>query len=278
MAVTPSPKESLKQYEEWLVREELMASLDSARSGYEKNRDLVLEHIARHDFWEQINNNELTWTEEFRNQTTYGLFRPKIGVGLDLVGKPWESYFEKTWRLNILQNRNAPQSPPQPMRWWIGDKARRWIKPKDLYLLNDVVRGTIVVRYLDGVRFLAARLEKLAESMSLPCEVIWQAQSAGHHAAHLYIDFECDWIDGGVTASETFKVEIQIVTEIRNVVREITHWSYENSRVGERRSGEEQWQWNPFDPAFVPNFLGHLVQYIDGTIVVARDAIQEETQ
>jgi len=62
-------------------------------------------------------------------------FRPDIFV------KPWASFLQKTYRKNVIQNPHFP-SPPQD--GWC-------LPPRWLTRIHDIVRTSIVVKYLDGV-------------------------------------------------------------------------------------------------------------------------------
>jgi hypothetical protein len=59
----------------------------------------------------------------------------------------------KTFRKNILDNKNWPDEP-----------GNGWIVPDNWYTkVNDIIRTLIIVKYLDGVDFVQERIGSLCD-------------------------------------------------------------------------------------------------------------------
>ena len=61
-------------------------------------------------------------------------------------------------------------------------------------------------------------------------------------------------------------VEVQLCTQIQEVIRSLTHVFYKKRRVKPRAPGHK-WQWDCEGDEFVPNYLGHMLHYADGMIM-----------
>lgn len=124
--------------------------------------------------------------------------------------KPYSSFIGKGFRRNCLENEHWPDPPPEG--WWLPDS---WFR-----LAKDIVRTSLVVKYLDGVRFLGERLVSLADTHGLESDLTWEARAEGYYAAHLVTQHEVEiprenWDTERITAS----VEIQVTTQLQEVIR-----------------------------------------------------------
>ena len=91
-----------------------------------------------------------------------------------LQTKSFESFLGKTFRINVLHNKNWPKEPS-----WLNQKM--WILPRNWFSrINDVVRACVVVKYFDGVKFLTSRLEGECANHDLRCDLAFQARDEGH--------------------------------------------------------------------------------------------------
>ena len=66
-------------------------------------------------------------------------------------------------------------------------------------------------------------------------------------------------------------IELQITTQLQEVIRKLLHSYYENVR---KRAGEREdvkWQWNYKSEEFAANYLGHILHYIEGMIMEVRE-------
>jgi len=179
----------------------------------------------------------------------------------ELQIKPFGSFLLKTFRQNVISNPNWPRPPD--CGWLLPDN---WFSR-----VNDAVRTCFVVKYLDGVAFLAAQLAERAKAAAYESKVDFEAKEEGYYAAHFYVTFPCevpreDWDTKGVTIS----VEIQITTQLQEVIRRLLHKYYEQRRT-ERPSPDVKWQWDYRSDEFAANYLGHILHYVEGMIMDVRD-------
>lgn len=125
------------------------------------------------------------------------------------------------------------------------------------------------MKYLDGVEFLVEKIKSLDND----CKVEFKAKEEGYYAAHIYINriFEIPKLDWN-TRKEEFLVEIQITTQLQEVIRKLLHKHYEENRKKLKADIEStKWQWDYKCDEFSSNYLGHILHYIEGMIMDIRD-------
>ena len=66
------------------------------------------------------------------------------------------------------------------------------------------------------------------------------------------------------------EVELQVTTQLQELIRSLLHVHYEKRRK-EHEALEEQWQWDYKSDEFATNYLGHILHYVEGMIVEVRD-------
>lgn len=93
----------------------------------------------------------------------------------------------------------------------------------------------------------------------------------GHYAGH--VDFcpvfripNVEW----ETESVAVGVEIQVTTQLQELIRNLLHKHYEARRIG--AVPDRPWQWDYESTEFAANYLGHILHYIEGMIVDVRQA------
>jgi hypothetical protein len=137
------------------------------------------------------------------------------------------------------------------------------------------VRTLFVVKYLDGVSNLADRIKDLASKHGIKCETDFEAREEGYYAAHICprLSFDILRRNWG-TENVNISIEIQITTQLQEVIRRLLHNFYEEkrSRISEP---ELKWQWDYKSSAFKSNYIGHVLHYIEGMIMDIRDPQSE---
>jgi hypothetical protein len=63
--------------------------------------------------------------------------------------------------------------------------------------------------------------------------------------------------------------EIQITTQLQEVLRRFLHFQYEKDR-NTRSVSSIPWQWRYRDDEFFSNYLGHMLRSVEGQIMDAR--------
>ena len=179
--------------------------------------------------------------------------------------KPWDSLLDKCYRKNVLENEVFPNSPPEG---WITEK--NWLDR-----IHDVVRTTVVVRYMDDIFTVAKLLQEVAADEGIEIDVNFKARNEGYYAVHVSVPMRLQYAESGwEPLFANIQVEIQLCTQIQEVIRSLTHVFYMKRRVRPREPGHE-WQWNCESDEFVPNYLGHMLQYADGMIMNSRLAMSD---
>lgn len=258
-----------KEYKEWLRSEHKIEIDGRTRTHYESVTRKIKQDFESSDFWKVLKNDLREYNDKYHIDTGYDLFekfdRPELLI------KPFDSFLLKTFRKNIRDNKNWPQKPPGG-----------WILPRNWFSrINDVLRTLFFVKYLDGVEFFARQLESLCDD-GLSFSKTFEAREEGYYAAHIYVRraFEIPRVDWD-TESVNCSVEIQISTQLQEVIRTMLHKYYEERRVGVH--GSRKWQWDYKSDEFAANYLGHILHYLEGMIMEVRekqkghtDGIEEE--
>lgn len=176
--------------------------------------------------------------------------------------KSLNSVIIKAFRKDFLQNNDFLHEPKDG-----------WILPDNwFYKLNDILRTTIVVKYLDGVSFLLERLKEYAEKNNCPFIYDYEARENGYYAAHtgtrvhLSMPRMSDWADEIVDIN----FEIQITTQLQSLIKNLLHSYYEQDRKKET-DADYIWQWDYTNDRFNTNYLGHIVHYVEGMVVNLRE-------
>jgi hypothetical protein len=190
------------------------------------------------------------------------------GVGLtsiphsgEVVVKPWPSFVSKSYRINVLNNKEFPEPP-------FGKEG--WLLPSNYFTrVNDVIRTTFVVRYLDGVQEIKGRIEALAAELGARCGSKLEGTPAGYYAGHIVVEIpvklpSVTWVQRDVS----LPIEIQVTTQVKEVIKELLHRTYQQQRL--EAQDDVSWQWEYESRPFAANYLGHILQYVEGRIMNVR--------
>jgi hypothetical protein len=93
----------------------------------------------------------------------------------------------------------------------------------------------------------------------------------GYYAVHLYFtdEYEIPRIDWD-TEKCKISFEIQITTQLQEVIKNLLHKYYERRRI-EFEPTDQKWQWDFRSLEFSTNYLGHILHYVEGMIVDIRE-------
>src|SRR4030042_4687998 len=137
-------------YNVWLKENLDVAITETDRTHYEAAAAKIKYDFESSSFWQKLKKNLREYNDEYVVSTAYPLLVNRDEIP-ELKVKPWSSFVDKTYRENVVKNAN-----------WPGPPGDGWIIPGNWYArIHDIVRTTIVVKYLDGVSFLAEKLETL---------------------------------------------------------------------------------------------------------------------
>jgi len=128
-----------------------------------------------------------------------------------------------------------------------------------------------VVKYLDGVDFLVAAMQSTCADSKLDSRQYFEAREEGYYAAHFYVyrEFEIPKITWD-TQKVTTSIELQITTQLQEAIRQLTRKYYEERRQ-RLKAPDTKWQWDYTSEEFVPNYLGHILHYLEGMIMEVRE-------
>lgn len=252
-----SKPSNLEEYAKWLKDKHDVEITRTTRTLYESVANKIKADFESSLVWTQLVNSLANYNAEYLVNTGYHLFEklepPKVLI------KPFDSFVLKGFRKNVVQNPNWPDPPPNG-----------WILPDNWYSkIGDVVRTLFVVKLLDGSQFLSAKVMNVCKQLGLECSEAFEAREEGYYAIHVSVQqvyeipkFPFD------TDKVAIDTEIQVTTQLQEVIRRMLHKYYELRRT--KGTGEEQglkWQWDYKSDEFAANYLGHILHYVEGMIM-----------
>lgn len=250
---------NVEEYKKWL-KDKLSIIINSkTENHYNSIAAKIKADFLISKVWNDILDQLNSFNTDYLAKTNYQLltadFKP------ELVTKSFSSFFEKTFRKNIVYNNNFPDPP-----------HGGWITPDNwIENTNDILRTFFVVKYLDGVEFLMNKIQQCLTDNSLACQNHFEARDEGYYAVHIYThqDFEIPKIDWD-TEIKHIQIELQITTQLQEVIGKLTHQLYEDRRIKLDKS-DKKWQWNYESEEFTTNYLGHILHYVEGMIMEVRN-------
>ena len=262
--MTNKKPKDINEYKKWLKEKHKIEISDKTQKNYDSVTNRIKIDFEKSDFWNKLTDNLREYDGDYLAKTGYNLLTH--GFEPVLHEKSFESFLLKTFRINIIENKCWPDEPKDG-----------WILPNNWFSrINDIVRTLFEVKYLDGVEFMINKVKSICEEYKMGCKVSLEATEVGYYAAHLYIKekieipkvtWDTEWIN--------VSIEIQITTQIQEVIRKLLHKYYEDAR--KRLEKEDiKWQWNYKNPEFATNYLGHILHYVEGMIMEIREKQKEE--
>lgn len=262
--MTNKKPKNIDEYKKWLKESYGFKISDSTQTYFDSVTSRIKLDFDKSYFWIQLTKNLKEYDGEYLAENGYHLLtsfsKPELHV------KSFDSFLLKTFRKNVLENKLWPNEP-----------EGSWILPNNWYSrINDIVRTLFEVKYLDGVDFMIRKIKSICEEHNMRCEASLEATEEGYYAAHLDIrkkieipkvNWDTEWID--------VSIEIQITTQIQEVIRKLLHKYYEATRKKLEKE-EIKWQWNYKSEEFVANYLGHILHYVEGMIMEIREKQKEK--
>jgi len=262
--MTNKKPKDIGEYKEWLKENHGFEISNRTQRYYKSVTSRIKQDLEKSVFWIQLTENLKEYDGEYLTETGYNLFNH--GFELILHEKSFDSFLLKTFRKNIIENKCWPDEPKD-----------RWVLPNNWYSrINDIIRTLFEVKYLDGVDFMIGKVKSICEERSMECKASLEATEEGYYAAHLYIrkkfeipkvTWDTEWVD--------VSIEIQITTQIQEVIRKLLHKYYEYKRKILEKE-DIKWQWNYKSDEFASNYLGHILHYVEGMIMEIREKQKEE--
>jgi ppGpp synthetase/RelA/SpoT-type nucleotidyltranferase len=252
--------QNIKEYINWIENKFNVKIAGQTKAHYNAAALKVKEEFVTSKLWNNIFNEFKNISEEYELSTHSSLLAlPSEEIQFSI--KEFDSFLLKTFRRNVLTNSLWPKEPKDG-----------WITPDNWFSnINDIVRTSIIVKYLDGVEFLLNNLFELANKEGAKTKKYYVGGVDGYYAAHIYvtIEYELPTMDFN-TQNKLVSVEIQITTQIQEVIKNLLHKHFEIRRI-KKPSKPEEWQWDYQCEEFATNYLGHMLHYIDGMIIGLKD-------
>lgn len=231
--------------------------------------------LATPGYWENLAENAATWA----NEVTVGPFWKRLTKELDR----WRSEYREQTGAALLDRPGLPDFTGKSVVG-IKDKfARRWTSERreamfrdgapPIPQLGDLVRTRIICPYIDGVEYLAGKIEAIADEMGIFKARQRQGSLQGYFAQHIGVTQSVFYRLAGRPTAAEIDCEIQIATTLATRMWDAGHPVYEVERQAAAQSTE--WQWNPADPRFLSNQLGHMLHLADGLLIQLREALRK---
>lgn len=251
---------TLDEYFAWAVDNIASDFTDAtSQSLYETNLANYFNSISAQPFTQGFTRELERFEVEYRQEKNSELLMEK--PILNLLQKPYESAVDKSFRHNILRNENFPNPP-----------KNGWITTDNMhYCLNDAIRSSIVCKFIDGPSYVTDRLMAYAKSLGLERRRYSQEREDGYYAYHYYVKFPVKSLDKSWQISDTYiEVEIQVTTQLQDVLRNLTHVFYREIRLspGDDKS---KWKWDFGSNRFRVSYLSHALHLLESIILESRD-------
>ncbi len=261
--MTIAKPKNVDEYRKWL-KDFLNITVDKkTENHYDSVANKIKTDFEKSKVWTELISRITDINNEYLTLTSYPLlineFKP------ELVTKSFSSFFEKSFRKNVVFNKKwrDDDNPQPPHGGW--STPENWFEQT-----NDILRTYFVVKYLDGVDFLMKKIISNYETNGLQCNNSFEARDEGYYAVHVYThyDFEIPKLTWD-TETKKISVEVQITTQLQDVIGKLTHKHYEDRRVRMIKS-DKKWQWDYESEEFTANYLGHILHYVEGMIMEVR--------
>lgn len=251
--------QNIEEYKKWFF-EKFGEKVSTKTSNYYDSVSRKLKNdFEQSVFWQTLLSSLQEINDEYYLIDKFKLFRPDERP--ELFIKSFDSFFLKSYRKNIINNNNFPE---EPKGGWISNQ--NWFERT-----SDIVRTTLVVKYLDGVEYLANKIKLLAENEGFKYTIDYEAREEGYYAAHInlsrYFEIPDEKWD---TRMIEISIELQITTQLQEVIKLLLHQHYEHNRKFIKSDKNIKWQWDYKSDEFASNYLGHILHYVEGMIMEIR--------
>jgi ppGpp synthetase/RelA/SpoT-type nucleotidyltranferase len=251
-------KPPFEEYPSWAHENLQVEFTKKTETQFGINTTAILNSVSGSEFCKELP--ELLRIAQKEYDQLHGVKLLMTPESPSFLKKNYASAIDKSYRSNILENRNWPNEP----RWG-------WTTPANwCEKLNDLVRTTIVCKYLDGPIFLAKRLEDLAKAKGLQPRIQSHERDSGYYAQHFYAKVPVPLVDLEMEQTQALvEFEIQLTTQMQEVLRDLSHSFYEEKRLSQ--DDDRQWKWDHKSALFRSSFMGHTLHLLEGVIVELRE-------
>lgn len=254
----------IPEYKDW-IKDYLTTDFDdeTSRNLFETNLNHAMNVVEEHSFFVNLSQKLRELNKAYESSTGSNLLMKD--EPLQLLQKSYTSAIDKSFRVNILQNNGFPKPP-----------EKGWATHKNLFeYFNDLIRGTIVCRFIDAPTFLTKELTNYAQSLSLETKYYSQAREEGYYAYHFYVFIPVKLLNEQFKKFDSkIEVEIQITTQLQDVLKSLTHIHYESDRLKPKKL-DNKWKWEYKTNKFKVSYLSHTLHLLESVIVESRDLMRK---
>ena len=139
--------------------------------------------------------------------------------------------------------------------------------------IDDLVRTRIVCKYMDGPEFVCQELENYCKDADLEFNYREKSTDAGYYAWHFYFRSQVELMLDGEVRAYAMWVEVQLSTQLAEVITSLTHDLYEERREDGADIKNGGWNWDASSQRFRSAYLGHGLHLLEGVIQTFRDDV-----
>jgi hypothetical protein len=257
----------IESYKAWLNATKKVSIDQRIENHYELQTENIKKQFEESDFWQEFIKNFENFNIKYLSESKgYNLFLKQDGQRYvpKLEIKPYNSIIDKSFRKNVVNNTNFPKEP-----------ENGWVLPENWHLkINDVVRTSIAVKYLDGVDFLLKEFDTVCNKYDKKCSISREARWEGYYAVHISVPHKVKITNLNMESYECeIFIEIQITTQLQEIIKNLLHKYYNENRsqASDDPADKEKWKWDYKSEEFATNYLGHILHYVEGMIMEIRE-------
>jgi hypothetical protein len=259
-AQTSNKPKTEADYKEW-ARQALNVDFDAEATSalYGWNVSAAITTVQESTFWRDLDDRLRALAAKYRSDHNADLFPGQPQLVLEK--KPYLSAVNKTFRRNVLWNREWPKPP-----------KGGWVTDQSLYSeLDDLLRTTIVCRFIDGPELICDDLKKSASDKGLGADIRVLSRDEGYYAHHIYVTHPMSLGSPAQgLVQHNLRVEFQVTTQPQELLRALTHPYYREDRL--RPPAErDRWQWDYTTKKFRARYLSHALHLLEALILEVRD-------
>jgi hypothetical protein len=142
--------------------------------------------------------------------------------------------------------------------------------------MDDLLRTRIECKYMDEPKFVCSHLSSYCKALNVEHRVRELSTDAGYYAWHFYFKAPVELMPlGGEVEAGQMWVEIQLSTQLAEVITSLTHGLYEQRREGRAGISDTDWKWDAQSQYFRSAYIGHGLHLLEGIIQAFRDDVFE---
>jgi hypothetical protein len=229
----------------------------NAERTYEFNLRAARQSVSSCEVMSDILNALKEMTLQYAGGNPQLLFYPADKIDdLSILQKPFKSTIDKIYRRNVLYNRSYPDAPPDGL-----------IDVAQLYEnIDDLLRTRLVCKYMDGPKYVCERLTAHCEAHGVASHFRELSTDAGYYAWHFYFRAPAEIMINNIVEPKSIWVEIQLTTQLAEVIDSLTHGLYEARRAGRLDAERKDWKWDASSQRFRSAYIGHGLHLLEGII------------